>query len=227
MNDENFIKPIQKKSSSHLPALTSSQAAAPPEYDPIKRLTDELIRLNQNYQQVTIRLDRLEQRQDQAEQRPQPATYEQVAELASKRPPINLNAEKFAQYVQPALVASLPSAEQLQAAAQAGAGAITASGTAAAEQIGRAGADAASRIEQAASASQHRVLGLLGFRSWKQAVWLCFIPLLVAGASLTGYFLEYQKRTELQKQLTAYKDCTKWIEEKYPEVWKVYKKANE
>lgn len=227
MNDENFIKPIQKKSSSQLPAVTSSQAPAPPEYDPIKRLTNELSHLNQNYQQVTIRLERLEQRQDRAEQRPQAATLADVQDLASKIPPLNLNAEKFAKHVQPALVATLPSAEQLQATAQAAAGAITDSGTAAAEQIRRAGADAASQIEQATVASKQKVLGLMGFQSWKQAVWLCFIPLLVAGASLTGFWVEYQKGVKLEKQLAAYKACTKWIEEKYPKVWEVYKKANE
>lgn len=222
MNDENsFIKPIQKKSSSHLPAVTSSQA--PPEYDPIKRLTDELSRMNEAYRQVAARLASLEQRQDKADRRPQPATYEQVAELASKRPPINLNAEKFAQYVQPALVASLPSAEQLQAAAQEGASAITASGTAAAQQIRQAGADTVSHIERATVASQNAVLSFLGFRSWKQAVWLCFVPLLLAGAGLGGFWVEYQNREKLERELATYKDFAKWIEEKYPMVWKKYK----
>jgi chromatin segregation and condensation protein Rec8/ScpA/Scc1 (kleisin family) len=223
MNDEhNFIKPIQKKVSSQLPAVTGSQAPPSPEYDPVKRLTDELSRMNEAYRQVAARLASLEQRQDRAEQKPQAATYEQVARLADKRPPINLNAEQFARYVQPALVASLPSAEQLQAAAQEGASAISASGTAAAGQIRQAGADAAGRIERATVASQNAVLGFLGFRSWVHAVILCFIPLLVAGAGLTAYWFEYEKRTEAEQRLTNWKNFGAWVQEKYPMVWKKY-----
>jgi hypothetical protein len=176
--------------------------------------------------QVAAELAALKQRLDAAERKPQPATLADVQALANKIPPLKLDAEKFAKHVQPALVATLPSAEQLQAAAQAGASAITASATAAAEQIRQAGAASASRIEKATVANQQKVLGLLEFRSWKQAILLCFVPLLLAGVGLTGYLMEYQKRDELENQLAAYKACTKWIEEKYPEVWKVYKRDN-
>ncbi len=225
MNGENnFIKPIQKKTSSSLPAVGSHQppAGSPSEYDPIKRLNNELAQLNQNYQQVVQVLAGLIQRQDKVEQRPMAATFEQVQELASKRPRINLNAEDFANHVKPALLARLPSPEQLAATAQRGADLITAAGSTTAEQIRQAGADSASRIEQATVASQNAVLGRLGFSSWRQATLLCFLPLLLAGAGLSAWSVEYVKRTELEKQLRNWTDFGAWIQEKYPLVWKKY-----
>lgn len=227
---DSFMKPIQKKSSSHLPAVTGNQGLAAPDYDPIKRLGEELSRITEKLsciadinENVLAELAHLKQRLDKAEGRPQPATYEQIVELADKQPSsIKVDAKLLAKHVQPALVAALPSTEQLQAAGQAVAAATTASGLAAANQIRQAGADAANRIEWATVASSNTVFGFLGFRSWKQAVVLCFIPLLLAGACSLAYWREYQERDEVEKELQEYRNFGGWIKKNYPMAWKKY-----
>lgn len=222
-NDNTFIKPIQKKTSAHLPVLASPPAAAV-DYDPIQRLNEELSRLNRTYQTVANELAALKERQDKVETRPPAATLEQVEALANQKRPIKLDAEYFARHVQPALVASLPSSEQLQAAAQAGADAISEAGTIAADQIQQAGANAASRVEQATVVSRNRVLGWLGFASWKHAVWLAGIPLILAGCGLAAWSSEYEKRVKQDEVLKNWDNFGVWVRKEHEAVWKEYNK---
>ena len=220
-SDNTFIKPIQKKPTAHLPVLASSPATAV-DYDPIQRLNEQLSRLNETYQKVAGELAALKERQNQMNNRPQAATLSQVEALANQPRTVNLNAEKFAHYVQPALIASLPSSEQLQAAAQAGADAIREAGLTAADQIQQAGINAASRVEQATVRSQNRVLGWLGFASWKHAVWLAGIPLILAGCGLAAWSTEYEKRKEQDKVLKSWNDFGVWVRKEHEAVWKGY-----
>ena len=180
---------------------------SPTEYDPIKRLTDELSRHSRAIEGLNTRIDRFEKR-------PQAATQTEVQALlqeAQKGVSFNINSKRIADLVLPELTQGMPSAEEIRTAANAGATQIAAVGNATADQIERSGSAAAERIKWA---SQHKAdvyAGRVGFTSWQAAavVFLGF-ALLIVGV----YVLNSEREAALSQarlETQAVREFTDWV----------------
>jgi hypothetical protein len=134
---------------------------------------------------------------------------------ALKNAPVQhtINPNDLATLILPSLMKGIPNQDQiridLKAATSAGASEIMANGTAAADRIRQAGDQAASRIEGAAVASQNMILGGLGFRSWRQAAILCFIPWVLASACAMGCWFEHKESVKSEQALKQFAEFVK------------------
>ena len=183
------------------------QQDTPIEYDPIKRLTDELSRQSRAIEGLNARIDRMEQRPKAATQAELQALLKEAREGVS----FTIDSEGIARIVLPELKKGMPTPAGIKAAADAGASAITAAGTAAAERIERAGSGAVSRIEWASRSKADAFAGRVGFTSWQAAavVFAGFV-LLIALVSMLNRERETalaQARSETQ----GVREFTNWV----------------
>jgi hypothetical protein len=213
MNENKFLRNLSQQNNP-LPASsgravepTPPQPVRPTEYDPIKRLTDELGRHSRAIEGLNTRIDRLEGR-------PQAATQAEVQALlqeAQEGVSFTLNSETIAGFVLPELTKGMPSAEQIRTAASAGATQIAAAGNTAADQIERAGSAAAERIRWASQRKADVYAGRVGFTSWQAAavVFLGF-ALLVVGV----YWLNSNREAALaqaRSETQGVREFTNWV----------------
>ncbi len=195
MSENKFLRNLSQQSS-HSQAVeptppqpvpqrrTGQTNDAPTEYDPIKRLTDELSRHSRAIEGLNTRIDRLEGR-------PQAATQTELqALLHEAREGVNftIDSESIAGLMLPELKKGMPTQTGIKAAADAGASTITAAGNTAAAQIERAGSEAADRIRWASQSKADVFAGRVGFTSWQSAavVFLGFALLIVGAYWLNG-----------------------------------------
>lgn len=213
MSENRFLKNLSQPQPS--PALTrpSTERAAPrpepvtSEYDPIKRLADELSRHSRAIEGLITRIDRLEER-------PRAATQAELQTLlaeAHQGVDFKMNSEQIAELLLPTLKAGLPSAAGIKAAADAGASTITVAGTSTAAQIERAGSQAAERIRWASQSKADVFAGRVGFTSWRAAA-VVFVgfALLVVGMS----YLNWERETALaqaRSETQAVREFTSWV----------------
>jgi hypothetical protein len=218
MNENKFLRNLSQQNS---PLPTSSSQAVEPtppqptrrnesiptEYDPIKRLTDELSRHSRAIEGLNTRIDRLEGR-------PQAATQTEVQALlheARQGVSFNINSKRIADLVLPELTKGMPSAEQIRTAANAGATQIAAAGNATADQIERSGSVAADRIRWASQSKADVFAGRVGFTSWQAAavVFLGF-ALLIVGV----YWLNSDREAALaqaRSETQGVREFTNWV----------------
>jgi cell division septum initiation protein DivIVA len=190
-----------------LPQPVGQSDNSPTEYDPIKRLTDELSRHSRAIEGLNTRIDRLEER-------PQAATQAELQALlheARKGVSFNINSKRIADLVLPELTKGMPSAEEIRTAADAGAAQITAAGNATADQIERSGSAAADRIRWASQSKADVFAGRIGFTSWKAAavVFLGF-ALLIVGV----YWLNSDREAALaqaRSETQGVREFTNWV----------------
>ncbi len=179
----------------------------PMEYDPIKRLTDELSRHSRAIEGLNTRIDRLEGR-------PQAATQTEVQALlheAQEGVSYTIDSEEIAGFLLPKLTKGMPSAAEIRTAADAGASTITAAGNTAAAQIERAGSAAADRIRWASQRKADVFAGRVGFTSWQSAavVFLGF-ALLIVGV----YWLNSNREAALAQarlETQGVREFTNWV----------------
>lgn len=188
------------------PAPVVTRRSGPDGYDPIQRLTDELSRHSQALEGVISRFDELAQR-------PQAATvaeWETLLTEARSGVRVTPNSERIAQSLLPYLLNGLPTPDQLQAAASAGADEIKAAGHAAARRIEQATATGATRIEGASKHKADDYAGFIGFNSWKSA--LAVASLIGLTIYLVGYQSREQTRqiTQAQQETQAVREFTNW-----------------
>lgn len=189
----------------------------PTEYDPIKRLTDELSRHSRAIEGLNTRIDRLEGR-------PQAATQTEVRALlheAREGVRFTIDSKSIAEYVLPELTKGMPSAEEIRTAANAGATQIAAAGNATADQIERSGSAAAERIRWASQSKADVYAGRIGFTSWQAAavVFLGF-ALLIVGV----YWLNSDREAALaqaRSETQGVREFTNWVKAQ-PEGKKLY-----
>jgi cell division septum initiation protein DivIVA len=218
MNENKFLRNLSQQSnplpasSSRAVEPTSPQPArrtdnTPTEYDPIKRLTDELSRHSRAIEGLNTRIDRLEGR-------PQAATQAELqALLHEAREGVNftIDSESIAGLMLPELKKGMPTPAGIKAAADAGASTITAAGNAAAAQIERAGSEAADRIRWASQSKADVFAGRVGFTSWQAAavVFLGF-ALLIVGV----YWLNSNREAALaqaRSETQGVREFTNWV----------------
>ncbi len=218
MNENKFLRNLSQQSS-HSQAVEPvppqpvgmphhrQNDNTPTEYDPIKRLTDELSRHSRAIEGLNTRIDRMEGR-------PQAATQAELqALLHEAREGVNftIDSESIAGLMLPELKKGMPTPAGIKAAADAGASAITDAGTAAAERIERAGSGAASRIEWASRSKADAFADRVGFTSWKAAaVVFAGFALLIVGVNFLNGDREaalVQARSETQ----GVREFTNWV----------------
>ena len=216
MNENKFLKNLSGQSSQSqavepTPPVpqrrTSQNDSSPTEYDPIKRLTDELSRHSRAIEGLNTRIDRLEERPKAATQAELQTLLHQAREGVS----FTINSEGIARLVLPELKKGMPTPTEIKAAADAAAGVITAAGNTAAAQIDRAGSEAAERIRWVSQAKADAFAGRIGFTSWQAAavVFLGF-ALLVVGVN----FLNRDRETALSQarsETQAVREFTNWV----------------
>lgn len=200
------------------PAPVRPSAGGSTEYDPIRRLTDELSRHSGAIEGLIVRIERMEQR-------PQAATEENVNKLlleARQGVSYELDAQAVANLVLPTLTNGMPNPANIKAAADAGAQTITEAGQRAATQIVQASSTAANEIKWATRQKADAWANRIGFTTWKAALLIGLIPLL-SGAGLIYLRLENDRQ---QTELAGWKSFGLWVSEKYPEVRKVYDRSD-
>ena len=218
MNENKFLRNLSQQSSP-LPASSSRAVeptppqpvrrndTTPTEYDPIKRLTDELSRHSRAIEGLNTRIDRLEGRPQAATQTDLQALLQEARQGVS----FTLNSQRIADLVLPELTKGMPSAEQIRTAANAGATQIAAAGDTAADQIERSGSAAADRIRWASQSKADVFAGRVGFTSWQSAavVFLGFALLIVGVYWLNGNreAALAQARSETQ----GVREFTNWV----------------
>ena len=205
MNENKFLKNLSQPIN-HNQAIERIDNS-PTEYDPIKRLTDELSRHSGAIEGLNTRIDRMEQRPKAATQ----AELQALLEEARAGVSLTIDSEGIARLVLPELKKGMPTSAGLKAAADAGAGAITAAGTSAAERIEQAGSGASSRIERASRNKADAFAGRVGFTSWQAAaVVFAGFALLVVLVSVLNRERETalsQARSETQ----GVREFTNWV----------------
>lgn len=220
MSENRFLKNLNQPQPPAPPAVSRSAAerAAPrpepvaSEYDPIKRLADELSRHSRAIEGLTTRIDRLEER-------PRAATQAELQTLlaeAQKGVSMKISSTEIAGLVLPELTKGLPSVAEIKAAADAGASAITVAGTSAAAQIERSVSAAVERMQWASRSQADAFAGRVGFTSWRAAA-VVFVgfALLVVGVSYYNRAQETalaQARAETQ----AVRGFTDWVKSQPP-----------
>jgi cell division septum initiation protein DivIVA len=213
MNENKFLRNLSQQSSHSQavgptpPQPVRRNDSSPAEYDPIKRLTDELSRHSRAIEGLNTRIDRLESRPKAATQ----AELQTLLHEAREGVSFTINSKEIAQFVLPELTKGMPSAADIKAAANAGASTITAAGTATAERIERAGSGAANRIEWASRSKADAFAGRVGFTSWQAAaVVFAGFALLIVGVS----FLNRERETALSQarsETQAVREFTNWV----------------
>lgn len=223
MNENKFLRNLSQQSS-HTQAVEPTPPQpprrsdnTPTEYDPIKRLADELSRHSRAIEGLNTRIDRMEERPKAATQAELQALLHEAREGVS----FTIDSEGIARFVLPELKKGMPTPAGIKAAADAGAATITAAGTTAAERIERAGSGAASRIEWVSRSKADAFAGRVGFTSWQAAaVVFAGFALLIVGVSLLNRERETalsQARSETQ----AVREFTDWVKTQ-PEGKKLY-----
>jgi hypothetical protein len=218
MNENKFLRnlnqqttPAQAVEPTLFPPKTLPQQRrpeeSPAEYDPIKRLTDELSRQSRAIEGLNARIDRMEQRPRAATQ----AELQTLLHEAREGVSFTIDSESIARLVLPELKKGMPTPAAIKAAADAGAGAITAASTTAAERIEQAGAVAATRIEVASRSKADAFANRVGFTSWQAAavVFAGFV-LLIVGVS----FLNREREAALSRargETQAVREFTEWV----------------
>ncbi len=213
MNENKFLRNLSQPSTQSQaveptpPQPVRRSDSTPTEYDPIKRLTDELSRQSRAIEGLNTRIDRMEGRPTAATQAELQALLHEAREGVS----FTIDSEGIARFVLPELKKGMPTPAGIKAAADAGANAITAAGTTAAGRIERAGSEAASRIEWASRSKADAFAGRVGFTSW-QAAAVVFVgfALLIVGVSVLNRERETalsQARSETQ----AVREFTNWV----------------
>lgn len=206
MSENRFLKNLSQPEPSPAVARPSAEPVAS-EYDPIKRLADELSRHNRAIEGLTTRIDRLEGRPRAATQ----AEFQALLHEAREGVSFTMASESIAGLLLPELTKGMPNPAGIKAAADAGASAIIDAGTTAARRIEQSAAEAAERIHWAGRSKADTFAGRVGFTSWRAAavVFLGF-ALLVAGMSVLNRDREAalaQARSETQ----AVREFTGWI----------------
>ena len=213
MNENKFLRNLSQQnnpspaSSSRAVEPTPPQPVRPTEYDPIKRLTDELSRHSRAIEGLNTRIDRLEGRPQAATQAEMQALLQEAQEGVS----FTLNSETIAGFILPELTKGMPSVEQIRTAANAGASQIAAAGNTAADQIERSGSAAAERIRWASQSKADVFAGRVGFTSWQSAavVFLGF-ALLIVGV----YWLNSNREAALaqaRSETQGVREFTNWV----------------
>lgn len=216
MNENKFLRNLRHQSSSSQaveptppqPVRRSEQTDSnPAEYDPIKRLTDELSRHSRAIEGLNTRIDRMEQRPEAATQ----AELQTLLEEAREGVSFTIDSQQIAGFVLPELKKGLPSAEEIRTATNAGASQIAAVGNTAADQIERAGSAAVERIRWASQSKVDAFAGRVGFTSWQAAavVFLGF-ALLILGV----YLLNSEREAALSQarlETQAVREFTNWV----------------
>ncbi len=196
---------------------TGQNDSGPTEYDPIKRLTDELSRQSRAIEGLNARIDRIEQRPKAATQ----AELQALLHEARAGVSFTIDSKQIAGFVLPELTKGLPSTEGIRTAANAGASQIAAAGNAAADQIERSGSAAADRIKWASQRKADVFAGRVGFTSWQAAavVFLGF-ALLIVGV----YFLNSGREAALSQarsETQGVREFTNWVKSQ-PEGRRLY-----
>lgn len=213
MNENKFLQNLSQQST-HSQAVEPTPPqpvrrgdSTPTEYDPIKRLTDELSRQSRAIEGLNTRIDRMEQRPKAATQ----AELQTLLHEAREGVSFTIDSEGIARLVLPELKKGMPTPAGIKAAADAGASTITAAGTTAAGRIERAGSEAASRIEWASRSKADAFAGRVGFTSWQAAaVVFAGFALLIVLVSVLNRDRETalsQARSETQ----AVREFTNWV----------------
>ena len=221
MNENRFLRNLNQQSSRAVEPTPPQPVSAPrtgrtetgpndnspTEYDPIKRLTDELSRQSRAIEGLTTRIDRMEQRPKAATQAELQALLEEAREGVS----FTIDSQQIAGFVLPELTKGMPSAEAIRTAANAGASQIAAAGNTAADQIERSGSAAAERIKWASQRKADVFAGRVGFTSWQAAavVFLGF-TLLIVGV----YWLNSDREAALaqaQSETQGVREFTNWV----------------
>lgn len=218
MSENRFLKNLNQPQPS--PAVTRSPAErvvprpdpVASEYDPIKRLADELSRHSRAIEGLTTRIDRLDER-------PQAATQAEVRKLlaeAREGVSFTMDSAGIAQLLLPELKTGMPSAAGIKAAADAAASTITAAGTTTAAQIDQSGSAAAERIHWASRSQADAFAGRVGFTSWRAAavVFVGFALLVV----MVGYLDRAQETAlaQARAETQAVRGFTDWVKSQPP-----------
>lgn len=207
------------RSSTSPPAGSVSAGSPSADYDPIRRLTEELSRHSGAIEGLTALIMDMNERPQAATQ----AELQTLLEAARAGVTHQLKATDVATLLLPKLTAGMPNTENIKAVADESAKTITDAAAAATKQIAQSGTAAASEIRQAARQKANDFAQLFGFTSWKSALLIGLIPLLSGG----GLFYLWQERQRQQTELTAWKSFGLWVSEKYPEVRKVYDRSSQ
>jgi len=223
MNENKFLRNLNQPSTQSQaveptpPQPVRRSDSTPTDYDPIKRLTDELSRQSRAIEGLNTRIDRIEQR-------PKAATQAELRLLlgeAREGVRFTIDSEAIARLMLPEMKKGMPTPAGLKAAADAGASTITAAGTSAAERIERAGSEAASRIEWASRSKANAFAGRVGFTSWQAAavVFAGFVVLIVLVSMLNR-----ERETALSQarsETQAVREFTNWVKSQ-PEGKRLY-----
>jgi hypothetical protein len=199
------ITPTPVRSSTSSASAGSSSA----EYDPIRRLAEELSRHSGAIEGLTALIMGMNERPQAATQ----AEMKTLLETARAGVTYKPDADTIATLLLPKLTAGMPNMENIKAAANTAVSAIQESGNQTAGQINGAGVIAAQRIEKAARQQADVLASRIGFTSWQSALFIFSMFLLL----VIGTILSNQNReSELAKtraQLQGVREFTDWVKE--------------
>lgn len=229
MSENKFLRNLSQppRPSSGPPATTPpSVATARPstgnpstEYDPIRRLTDELSRHSGAIEGLTVLILAMNTR-------PQAATQDELKQLLDEaRAGVKYapDAGAVAALLLPELTKGMPSVVAIKAAADAGAAGIAQAGSETVERIERAGSSAASRIEWAARSRADVLASRIGFTSWRSAgmIFGGFL-VLVIGAIFANQVREADL-AQARAETKAVRGFTDWVKTQ-PEGKRLYER---
>lgn len=200
--------PTPVRLSTSPPAGGSSSAGSPSaDYDPIRRLTEELSRHSGAIEGLTVLITTMNKRPQAATQ----AELQTLLDAAQAGVIYRPDADQVAALLLPKLTAGMPNTDNIKAAANDAASAIQTSGTRTAVQIEGAGVTAAQRIEKAARQQADVMASRIGFTSWQSAllVFSMFL-LLVVGAIFANQYREAEL-AQTRARLQGVREFTDWV----------------
>lgn len=234
MSENKFLRNLSQQNSQAVEPATTQPVGvphhrrsenSPAEYDPIKRLTDELSRHSRAIEGLSTRIDRMEGRPRAATQTELQALLQEAREGVS----FTINSEEIARRVLPELTKGLPTPAGIKAAADAGASTISSAGETTAGRIEQAGAEAASRIEWASKKKADKWSNTVGFTHWRSALLVGLLPLVIAGISIYKWSSTDTQLSTLQTRFDQLETTKQgwitfgqWVKVNFPEQWKTY-----
>lgn len=190
-----------------LPASPPAGGSPSADYDPIRRLTEELSRHSGAIEGLTALILDMNERPQAATQ----AELQTLLDAAQAGVIYRPDADKVAALLLPRLTADMPNTDTIKAAANDAVSAIQVSGTRTAGQIEGAGVTAAQRIEKAARQQADVLASRIGFTSWQSALFIfSMFVLLSVGAILANQDRE-EKLAQAQAQLQGVREFTDWV----------------
>lgn len=192
-----------------LPTSPPAGGSSSADYDPIRRLTEELSRHSGAIEGLTTLIMGMNKRPQAATQTELQTLLDAAQAGVTYRP----DADQVAALLLPKLTAGMPNTANIKAAANDAVSAIQASGTRTAEQIEGAGVTAAQRIEKAARQQADLLASRIGFTSWQSALFVFSMFLLLSVGAILANQDREQKLAQVQAQLQGVREFTSWVKE--------------